>query len=520
MPSARFEPRSRGRQDRPKPAAAVALGLTLAVVTFPVGPVHPLEGAYATRPPDAVEDDSEIWVMNADGSRQSRVIEAGGGTEVSLPVWSPDGRSIAFSRWQREADGGHQADVWVADADGANARELAAGPGNEWIPAWSPDGQWIAYTADATTPDRPLAGPIAAEPQPGGPPGAGAPRGVSSQIWVVNPLGSERHQLTDVDGGAAAAVWSPDGKSLAYSSERGGQSDIFVAGTDGSNPVRLTDDLADDWAPSWSPDGRSVLFTSDRTGDNDIWEVGIDGTGLTRLTDDGADDDVAVVAPDGSRIAFVSTRSGDAEVWTMARDGSDPTNLTQRPAADDGRWSVAWAPDGRSLAYASAGPGPATTQPIVVEDLAAVGALLLAVPLAIAAVVAVAIGLPFGAVTVVLAIDAVLAAFVTDRWPLVPGVVLVGLLVDVVVRRTAPGRRRRVAAILTPAGVVLAYGLSLLALGDLAWTPTLLLGTTFAAGLIGWVIGVLLPADRCAAGTAGQVVGVSPGAAGCATIRR
>ncbi len=169
----------------------------------------------------------------------------------------------------------------------------------------------------------------------------------AAQIWVVNPLGSERHQLTDVDGGAAAAVWSPDGKSLAYSSEHGGQSDIFVAGTDGSNPVRLTEDLADDWAPSWSPDGRSVLFTSDRTGDNDIWEVGIDGTGLTRLTDDGADDDVAVVAPDGSRIAFVSTRSGDAEVWTMARDGSDPTNLTQRPAADDGRWSVAWAPDGQ-----------------------------------------------------------------------------------------------------------------------------------------------------------------------------
>ncbi len=130
----------------------------------------------------------------------------------------------------------------------------------------------------------------------------------------------------------------------------------------------------------------------------------------------------------------------------------------------------------------------------MIEDLAVVGALLLAVPLAIAAVVAVAIGLPFGAVTVVLAIDAVLAAFVTDRWPLVPGVVLVGLLVDLVVRRTAPGRQRRVAAILTPAGVVLAYGLSLLALGDLAWTPTLLLGTAVAAGLIGWVIGVLLPA--------------------------
>jgi hypothetical protein len=144
-----------------RPAAAIALGLTLGIATFPVGPVHPLQGAYATRPSDAIEDDSEIWVMAADGSGQTRVIKAGDGTEVSLPVWSPDGRSLAFSRWQDDAGGGVQADVWVADADGRNGREVAAGPGNDWIPAWSPDGQWIAYTADAAPQDRPPAGPSA-----------------------------------------------------------------------------------------------------------------------------------------------------------------------------------------------------------------------------------------------------------------------------------------------------------------------------------------------------------------------
>jgi hypothetical protein len=237
-----------------------------------------------------------------------------------------------------------------------------------------------------------------------------------------------------------------------------------------------------------------VLFTSDRTGDNDIWQVGLDGSEPTRLTDDGADDDVAVTAPDGLRIAFVSTRTGDAEIWTMALDGTDLRNLTQRPAADDGRWSVSWAPDGRSLAYASAGPGPAVTHPIVVEDLAVVGALLVSVPLAIAAVAAVVIGLPFGAVTIVLAINVAVAAMVADHWAFVPGVVLVGLFVDLVVARTTARRRRPVAAILTPVGVVLAYGLTLLVLGELAWTPTLLIGATVAAGLIGWVIGVLLPA--------------------------
>jgi Tol biopolymer transport system component len=477
-----------------RPAAAIALGLLLAVAVFPIGPLHPLVGAYATRPSDAIQDDSEIWLMAADGSRQSRLIAAGDGSEVSLPAWAPDGRSIAFTHWQRRDDGGAEADVWLADADGSDARSLVTGPGNDWIPAWSPDGAWIAYTAGSATPAQAPAGPLGVGPQPGQAPGAVTPHSASEQVWLVRPDGSDAHQLTDVEGGAAAAVWSPDGGSIAYSSERGGQSDIYVAAADGSGEVRLTDDPGQDWAPSWSRDGRHVLFTSDRTGTHDIWRVAIDGSELTRLTADGSDDDVAAEAPDGSRIAFVSMRSGDAEIWTMAPDGSDPQNLTRRPAADDGRWSVAWAPDGRSLAYASAGPGPVFSHPIVREDLAAAGAMLLAAAVSVAAVAAVAIGLRFGAVTIVLAVAAALAAVIGDQWQLVPAVVGVGLLVDLVATRLPPGRRRPVAAVLTPVGVVLAYGLTLLAFGSLAWSPTLLLGTAAAAGLIGWVIGVLLPA--------------------------
>jgi len=432
--------------------------------------------------------------MGADGSHQQPVIAVGGGSEVSLPTWSPDGRSIAFTRWERQDDGGRDADVWVADSDGGNARPLVSGPGYDWIPAWSPDGAWISYTADAATPASPPAGPIGGGPQPGQPPGAVTPRTGRAQVWLVRPDGTDAHQLTDVEGGAAAAAWSPDGRSIAYSSDREGQSDIYAAAANGSSEVRLTDDLAADWAPSWSRDGRHVLFTSDRTGDNDIWRVGTDATGLTRLTADGSDDDVAAEAPDGSRIVFVSTRSGDAEVWSMAPDGSDQQNLTRRPAADDGRWSVAWAPDSRSLVYASAGPGPAIGQPIVVEDLAAAGALLLAAAVAIAAIAAVAIGLPFGGVTIVLGVAAVLAALIGDEWQLIPAVIAVGVLVDVVVMRAPRRRRRAVAAVLTPIGVVLAYGFTLLAMASLAWSPTLLLGIAAAAGLIGWVLGVLVPA--------------------------
>jgi hypothetical protein len=53
--------------------------------------------------------------------------------------------------------------------------------------------------------------------------------------------------------------------------------------------------------------------------------------------------------------------------------------------------------------------------------------------------------------------------------------------------------RRQLAAILAPAGVILAYGLTLMAVGSFAWAPTLLVGTAITAGLVGWLLGTLLP---------------------------
>ena len=476
-----------------KSAGVVATGLALAATTFSIEGFHPVVGVFAERPANSVEDDSEIWVMAADGSAQTRVITAGDGIEVSLPVWSPDGSRIAYTRWLLADDGDAQADVWVADADGGNATALTSGETDEWIPAWSPDGAWIAYTAEPETGTRPTIGATADGPRPGEAPGARPPQQAASQVWVVRPDGSDRHQLMTVERGALGAAWSPEGSRLVFNNDRTGDSEIYVIDADGSNERRLTNDPADDWAPAWSSDGTRIVFTSTRTRDNEVWLVGVDGSGLTRLTSDPGEDLVPVWSPDGGRIAFVSTRTGDAEIWTMNPDGSNPANLTRRPSVNDGQWSVQWSPDGRSLVYASAGFGPAATHPIVLEDLAVAGVLLFSVAFAIAAMVAVAIGLPFGAMTTVLAIDAVLAASVTDGWRFVPTLIVMGLLVDLVLTRSPAGWRPRLAAILTPAAIVLGYGVTLLLMGSFAWTPTLLVGTALAAGLIGWVIGTLLP---------------------------
>jgi TolB protein len=79
----------------------------------------------------------DIYVMNADGSGQRRLIRNGVG-----PHWSPDGRMIAFTRSTavNPPDGGRfQRDVWVVNADGSGARNLSQNPhGDNWLVSWSP----------------------------------------------------------------------------------------------------------------------------------------------------------------------------------------------------------------------------------------------------------------------------------------------------------------------------------------------------------------------------------------------
>src|SRR5882762_2586895 len=97
-----------------------------------------------------------------------------------------------------------------------------------------------------------------------------------------------------------------------------GQIGLFVAAADGSNehPLLAVRDV--DYDPVWSPDGRSIVFTSDRAGSADLYRVAPDGSALERLTDNPAYDDQAAFSPDGAQLVFVSSRNGGiAHLWTM-----------------------------------------------------------------------------------------------------------------------------------------------------------------------------------------------------------
>jgi Tol biopolymer transport system component len=154
----------------------------------------------------------ELYVMNADGSGQRRLTR--NTVRDSYPVWSPDGRRIAFERnWQ----------VWVMNADGGGKRRLTRNGARNFAPAWSPDGQRIAF-------ERRLG-----RQQYGRCSGCG--NALAFEVWVMNADGSRQRKLTSR---GKRPGWSPDGLKIAFVSERDGYADIYVINADGSGQRNLT----------------------------------------------------------------------------------------------------------------------------------------------------------------------------------------------------------------------------------------------------------------------------------------
>ena len=77
--------------------------------------------------------------------------------------------------------------------------------------------------------------------------------------------GSDRRRLTEAEGSSYMPAWSPDGRSIAFTTNRDGDLEVYAMDADGAHPRNLTRSpgLEDGWiGPAWSPDGSSILYPS------------------------------------------------------------------------------------------------------------------------------------------------------------------------------------------------------------------------------------------------------------------
>jgi Tol biopolymer transport system component len=178
---------------------------------------------------------TEIWVMNGDGSEPRRLTH---NTTWDLsPVWSPNGKTVAFYAVQFDALGQvpiAPPHIYLVDADGSDQRLLTETRAR--FPSWSSNGE-IAFDN-------------------GG--------GGSSDIFTLNADGSGLEQLTnDPTARNIRPDWSPNGHKIAFTSRRDGNDEIYVMNADGSNQTRLTDYPGRDQDADWSPNGHEIAFERD-----------------------------------------------------------------------------------------------------------------------------------------------------------------------------------------------------------------------------------------------------------------
>jgi Tol biopolymer transport system component len=175
--------------------------------------------AYTSNAEDAFQD---IWVMDADGTKQTRLTVNEAFDAFPEWKWFPGGSTIAFTS-NRDAPGGLD-DIWLMDADGSDPMHLTSGTAVDERPDWSPDGTRIVFS-----------------------------RG--GNIWAKNVDGTGLTQLTDTRRVETGPAFSPDGTRITFNRiARDGRVGVWVMRADGTRPRELTFGKFD-FFPDWQPLG-------------------------------------------------------------------------------------------------------------------------------------------------------------------------------------------------------------------------------------------------------------------------
>jgi TolB protein len=250
--------------------------------------------------------------VDSDGAEVTAVTPAS--ESVLSPTWSPDGQSIAYTRF---LDGRGPI---VVQRLSTGERRTVTGTESQlnFTPAFSPDGRILAF---------------ARTDQQGG-----------TDLYAVNL--ADQCCLRRLTVGRFAdnlsPTYAPDGRRIGFVSTRPGSPQIYVMSSDGTDQELLAPyDYGATGAsngPEWSPDGAAVAFHRDIDRAPQVFLLEVGSRRFKQLTSSGRNTD-PTWAPDGRHLAFVSDRSGRRQVWVI---DTETGRIRQLPLPGDVRlphWS-------------------------------------------------------------------------------------------------------------------------------------------------------------------------------------
>lgn len=289
--------------------------------------------AYVVSKADQKQDrgDSDVWMARIDGDGRDAIRLTSSEKSESTPRWSPDGRYLAFLSAR---DGKSQ--VWLLDRRGGEAVKLTDEKQGVNTFVWSPDSTRLALVMTDPDPDEAGTDKAGGDEKEKPKPivvrrllfkrdGEGFLTDRRDHIYVFDIASKKTTQITSGPYDDRSAVWSPDGRSLAFVSNRTADpdsnvnTDIFLVPAVGGEPKAVVATPVAEGSPAFSPDGRWLAYIADGDPKN-IWyatnnvaiaDLGSPGAAPRVLTD-GVDRNVGTprFAPDGKSVLLLLEENG------------------------------------------------------------------------------------------------------------------------------------------------------------------------------------------------------------------